>query len=226
MARRHGEQAVTRWLLLAGGVAGPFFVVVAVAQMLVRDGFDVWRHPVSLLANGDGGWIQVSNFIITGLLMLTFAVGVRRHLASGIGSLWSPILFAVCGVGLIIGGLFPADPALGFPGGAPAGIPESMSAAGVIHAVAPPLAFTALVVALVITARRLWRDGHGALAIVTGIGAGATFLLSLPVWPTIASIFAAIIVGFGIVTILSYLMMHTAQPASVPQPLRSRERTT
>ena len=40
----------TRILLIAGAVAGPIFAAVATAQVLLRDGFDLRRHPLSQLA--------------------------------------------------------------------------------------------------------------------------------------------------------------------------------
>ena len=33
------------------------------AQGLVRDGYDFTRHPMSLLALGEGGWVQIANFV-------------------------------------------------------------------------------------------------------------------------------------------------------------------
>ena len=42
----------TRILLIAGAVAGPLFAVLATGQVLLRDGFDLRRHPLSLLATG------------------------------------------------------------------------------------------------------------------------------------------------------------------------------
>lgn len=114
---------VTRTLLGAGVVAGPLFVTTVAVQTLTRDGFDLRRHPLSMLALGDHGWIQVINFIAAGGLSLIFAVGVARRLQDGPGSTWAPRLLALFGVGLVIGGIFKADPALGFPAGAPEGIP-------------------------------------------------------------------------------------------------------
>ena len=45
-------------LLRWGVVAGPFYLTVALAQALLRDGFDLSRHSLSMLANGPGGWVQ------------------------------------------------------------------------------------------------------------------------------------------------------------------------
>ena len=71
---------VTKSLLGYGIVAGPCYVVVSLAQALTRHGFDLGRHEWSLLANGDNGWIQVANLIVTGLMVIAFAIGLRRAL--------------------------------------------------------------------------------------------------------------------------------------------------
>ena len=73
----------TAALLAAGVVAGPLYVGVSLAQALTRPGFDLTRHPWSALANGDLGWIQVTNLIVTGVLVIAFAVGLRRVLTEG-----------------------------------------------------------------------------------------------------------------------------------------------
>ena len=55
-----------------------------------RDGFDLARHPLSLLSLGDLGWIQIANFVLSGLLFLACAAGMRRVMVEGKGpSSWS-----------------------------------------------------------------------------------------------------------------------------------------
>jgi len=203
---------MTRALLIAGAAAGPLFVTVAIVQMLFRRGFDFWRHPVSLLSNGELGAVQIANFIVTGILFIVFARGVRQHLAAGAARTWAPIMFAVCGAGLILGGVFSADPALGFPVGAPEGRPETLTLAGTIHAFAPTIGFTGLVIALAVLAGRLWNDGARQLALATGAVSVATLVLSLPVWPSIATIFVAISLGFAWTTVLALRFARTPSP--------------
>ena len=53
------------------------------AQALTRPGFDLSRHPWSALANGDLGWIQMVNLVLTGILVIAFSVGLGRVLATG-----------------------------------------------------------------------------------------------------------------------------------------------
>ena len=48
----------TRALLCCGVLAGPIYIVVGLVQALTREGFDLTRHDLSLLANGRLGWIQ------------------------------------------------------------------------------------------------------------------------------------------------------------------------
>ena len=91
---------VTRSLLGWGVIAEPCYVITSVAQGLLREGFDFSRHQWSLLANGDHGWLQVTNFVLTGLMLVAFAVGLGRALDGGVagrrgsqsssGSAWWP----------------------------------------------------------------------------------------------------------------------------------------
>ncbi|MDF5754483.1 DUF998 domain-containing protein [Spongiactinospora sp. TRM90649] len=104
-----------RWLL-ACGVAGPvLFVVAFLVEGATRADYDPLRHPVSALALGDLGWTQVTNFVVTGLLVLALAAGLRGH------GLWPPLLLALVGLGLIGAGIFPTDPVGDYPPGVPAG---------------------------------------------------------------------------------------------------------
>src|SRR6478736_886385 len=158
-----------RLLLSAGVLAGPMFVVTAGAQAATRAGFDLSHQPLSLLSLGDLGWIQIGNFIAAGLLSLAFAVGVGRAWVSGPASRWAPRLLAVFGLGLIIGGAFVPDAALGYPIGTPDGYPSSLSWHGMLHAVAPPLAFLALVAACLVVARRFSAESRCVAAVGTRI---------------------------------------------------------
>jgi hypothetical membrane protein len=150
-----------------------------------------------MLALGEHGWIQVINFIVAGVLSLIFAVGVARRLPDGPGSTWAPRLLALFGAGLVIGGIFKADPALGFPAGAPEGYPEQLSVHGTIHAFAPPIAFLSVIAACLVIARRLAAEGLRRAAVLTRVVAVACFLLSVPVGPGASvRLFAAVTLAF------------------------------
>jgi Protein of unknown function (DUF998) len=147
-------------LLTTGIIAGPFFIVVSLLQAFTREGFDMVRHPASLLSLGDWGWIQIANFVLTGLLFIALGIGLREVLTSGVGSRWASILFIIVGVAMIGGGVFLADPSLGFPPGAPEGVPKENSWHALVHGFAPIFGFLALIAALFILARRFGSQGQ------------------------------------------------------------------
>jgi hypothetical protein len=165
------EQRVTRSLLGYGVLAGPFYVVASLAQALIRDGFDLRRHEWSLLANGDFGWVQVANLVLTGLMTVAFAIGVGRAVPTGRGARWAPRLLAAYGVSLVAAGAFREDPALGFPSGTPQGAGE-ISWHGILHFVAGGLGFACLALACLALARRyavLGRRGWAAFSALTAV---------------------------------------------------------
>jgi Protein of unknown function (DUF998) len=166
---------ITRSLLGFGLLAGPFYVAIVLGQALTRTGFDLARDDASLLSNGSLGWIQIANFLVTGLMVIACAVGVRRALSGGRGAVSGPLLLALYGVGLIGAGLFAADPMNGFPPGAPAGRPESITTHGLLHIVFAGIGFLCFVGACFVLARRFaaqHRRGWTRFSIATG----ATFL--------------------------------------------------
>ncbi len=152
----------TAALLACGAVAGPLFLVVVFIQAFTRRGFSMTIHPPSLLSLGDGGWIQVANFIVCGLLFVAAGAGLRRATRAT----WGPILIACVGAGMVIGGLFSADPGLGFPAGAPAGQPTTMTWHAMLHLTGFGIGYSALVAACFVYARRYWYS-----AIVGGVTA-------------------------------------------------------
>jgi len=158
-------------LLVCGLAAGPVYLTVGLAQVLTRDGFDVRRHALSLLSNGELGWIQIANFLVTGLLVLAGAAGVRRALHPGRGGTWGPLLLAVYGVGLIGAGVFVADPGRGFPPGTPE-VVRGMSRSGLLHFVFGGIGFYALIAACFVFARRFAgqrRPAWTAYSVFTGV---------------------------------------------------------
>jgi hypothetical protein len=106
-------------LLGCGLVAGPLFIAASLTQAFTRKGFDLARHPISLLSLGAPGWVQIANFVVCGTLYLLGAAGMRQALDQSRGGTWGPLLIGVTGVGLIIAQSAPPIPApasrAGFP---------------------------------------------------------------------------------------------------------------
>ncbi|WP_102145452.1 DUF998 domain-containing protein [Mycobacterium hubeiense] len=167
---------ITKSLLGYGVIAGPIYVIVAAAQMATRDGFDPTRHAVSQLANGDWGWIQIANFLVVGAMTIAAAVGIRRALGRGRTPVWASGLLGAYGVGLVVAGIFRADPSDGFPPGTPSGMGE-VSWHGMVHFTVAGLAFVCLVAACFVMAACFARTGERGWAWFSRI-AGAYFGLS------------------------------------------------
>jgi hypothetical protein len=158
------DAAATRRLLACGAVAGPLFVVTVLAQAGTRSGFSLTHDAASLLDDGPWGWVQSANFIVTGLLLIAAAAGLRRVLRDGRGSRWAPRLLAITGAGFIGGGIFHPDPSGGYPTGTPPDASAVSSWHGALHQVCGSAAFLALIVFCVILARRYRAAGQRRLA--------------------------------------------------------------
>jgi hypothetical protein len=188
---------------MCGAVAGPLFTIVAVLQAFTRAGFDLTRQQLSLLSNGDLGWIQIANFLVTGLLFVAAAVGMARVLQSGAASTWGPRLIGVFGLGLIAAAAFRADAAFGFPPGTPAGPPATISWHGGLHLAAASLGFLALIVACFAFGRRFAQQGRGLWA-AWSFATGALFLIAIGANGAMAGQ-AAANVGFTVMALLAFL---------------------
>src|SRR5262249_27887614 len=136
------------------------------------------RHPWSLLSNGHLGWIQITNFVLTGLMTVAFAVGLRRALPPGRGATWASRLIVAYGVSLVCAGVFRADPARGFPAGTPEDA-TSISWHGMLRFMLGGAGFLCMVAACLVIGRRFateGRRGWAAFSRVTGVAFLAAFV--------------------------------------------------
>lgn len=149
----------TKLSLMCGALAGPLFTLAWFLQGLNRADYDPLRHPISSLSIGASGWIQNMSFIITGLLTLALASGLRRALQSRGGSKWGVIWIAAVGVGFIGAGLFVTDPLNGYPPGTPL-MPLQPSIGGRLHRLFSAFVFFGLPGASFVLARLFARHGE------------------------------------------------------------------
>lgn len=165
------ETALTRTLLACGVVAGPLYVVLGILQMLIHPEFDPTRNDLSQMSIGPLGWIQIANFIVTGLMVVAGAAGMRRILLGQRGGTWGPLLIGIYGLGLIGAGFFSADPARGYPPGTPVDA-QVISGHGLLHFASGGIGFLALIAACFVFARRfstLKQSGWAAYSALTGV---------------------------------------------------------
>jgi hypothetical membrane protein len=218
----------TRLLLICGAVGGPLFVVAFLVEGATKDGYDPVRHPVSSLALGDGGWAQVANFVVTGLLMLAFAFGLRAALRPGPAATWGPALIMAYAIGLVGAGVFATDPVSGYPPGTAQMI--QYTAHGALHDLFSIPVFVALPAASFVLARRFRRHrrtGWAAYSVASGVLFLITFVLASLAFGQTEGLVeiggllqrTSITIGWGWLTLLAAdLLRH-------PDAIRDRERT-
>ena len=91
------------------------FIVSFFVQGLFKERYSALRYSISSLAIGHNGYVQMVSFLITGLLIFLFAVGVFYKLKSRLIGL----LFSMVAIGLIASGIFTTDPVYGYPADKP-----------------------------------------------------------------------------------------------------------
>jgi hypothetical membrane protein len=166
----------TRSLLTCAAVAAPLWAVVSLTQAATREGFDLTRHPLSALSNGSLGWLQITNFLVAGVLAVVGSVGLRRVLRGTPGGKWAPRLVLVSGIGMAAAGVFVMDPADGFPVGTPAGMPQTMTWHSYGHMAAGSITFISLIAGCYVLGRHFSRAGNRAYAIASRV-AGTALLI-------------------------------------------------
>lgn len=147
-------------LLLGCGLAGPvLFIGTFLIEGATRPGYDAWRQAVSDLGLGPGGGVQRADFIVFGLLIGLFALGLRAVLARGAAAFWAPLLQGVIALGLLLDGLVPS---------------------GTLHLLGDSLTFTAFPLCAFLLAARFvrvphWR-GWAAYSVASGLLFGAALI--------------------------------------------------
>ncbi|GAA2996769.1 DUF998 domain-containing protein [Actinokineospora diospyrosa] len=196
------RSTTTRALLTCGAVAAPLWAAVSLAQAATRAGFDLTRHPLSLLSTGDLGWLQILNFVIAGLLTVLGASGLARALSS----VWAPRLIRVNGIAMIAAGVFTMSPGNGFPLGAGPGV---LTWHDLGHMAAGSIAFISLIATCYVLARsysRAGRRAHAVLSLVAG-----TALLVGDLWAMSGGPAGSLTLAIGAITAMAWVSTVAAE---------------
>ncbi|WP_216656959.1 DUF998 domain-containing protein [Brevibacterium sp. CT2-23B] len=189
--------AVTRSMLGWGVVAGPFYIAFGLILALTRDGFDLTRHSLSLLSLGEGGWLQILNFALTGIMVIVAGWGLLR--APTDRSRGTGIAVIIAGAALVLAGVFRPDPVADFPPGAEA----TATTGGILHLVMGAALFIGLTVAALILAgtfARRGERGRAALSRILGVVVVVAFLAgaALSASPIgVGLLWLAVVAGFA-----------------------------
>ena len=169
------SDAMTRVFLVCGALAGPVFTLAWWVEGATRADYDPMRHPISSLSIGEFGWTQIANFVVTGLLTLAFAIGLRRALRFPGASTWGPLLIGAMAVGLLGAAIFVTDPLNGYPPGTP-NFSMDYTLPGRLHRLFSALVFLGLPGACFVFGRLFARWGERNWAIYSVV-TGVTFIV-------------------------------------------------
>jgi len=148
------------------------FVVQGFLRTDLRSGYNPIAQQISDLTAGPYGWVQQVNFVVFGLLLIAFAVGLHRGVRKARPWMIGPALVAWNGVELVIAGIFPLrEDAAGH-------IYDPLG----VHMVNGTIFFLSIGVVLVVMARQFARDerwrGLATYTLVTGIALLVMVLLN------------------------------------------------
>lgn len=97
-------------LLLAAGFGGVVFISVFTILGAIAPSYDPLRDTISALEFTPLGAAQRANFLVFGLLLCTFAFGLRRELGHGWTALLIPMFQLLSGIGVIGDAIFIHNP--------------------------------------------------------------------------------------------------------------------
>ncbi len=162
-------------MLAAAGIVGPvLFTVGFLAQGVLRTDFRAGYNPmaqtISALTAGPDGWVQQMNFVVLGVLVIAFAVGLYQGMQKTRASVLSPALLAWNGVELVIAGLTPLrETATGRIIGDPLGV----------HGPNSTIFFGCIGIVLVVVAWQLARDASWRNLAPYTLGSGIVLVVLL-----------------------------------------------
>lgn len=142
-----GQRRLAAW----AGIIGPvYFVAIFTIEGWLRPGYEPLKMYVSALSLGSRGWIQMANFIILGLLLLVFTLGVVAEFRDGKASRGGPILLGIVGLLFVISGPLVMDPT-----GTPL---DQVTIHGTIHGLAGGIIFILMPISCFVFLRRFRLD--------------------------------------------------------------------
>lgn len=214
------DNSKTKVLLLCGPIGCIFFVILFLIEGATRPGYNPFRYPISSLSIGGLGWMQVTNFIITGILLFACAIGLRGALKNSIGKLMGPLMIGLVAIGLIGAGIFTTDPVFGYPEGQPLKLAQ-YSIHGRLHDFFSIFVFACLPVACFIFCRRfrsMGKTGWAIYSALTGLAMPVSFVLAgmgfmqNPILVNFAGVFQrlCIIIGWTWITFIAVHLLRTS----------------
>jgi hypothetical membrane protein len=132
---------------IAGILGSAMFVTVFAIEGALRPGYRPLSTYVSALSIGPRGWVQITNFIVSGTLLLVFARGLAIKFKKEKTSQASAVLVAIIASGILFSGPFVMDP-MDTP-------PAQASVHGLVHSILGGIVFLLMPISCMVLYRRL-----------------------------------------------------------------------
>ena len=204
--------------IVVAGLA--IFAVAVVALHVLQPALSPSNEAVSYYVHGNHGWLLTIGLIALGIASLTLTAALRRA-TGGSGARAGRWLLGIWSVGVLLGGVFPADPAGNWS--APPTLP------GMIHGNAAMVAFLALPVAALFLARSFRHDPRwkrsarllSVLAVATALSLVVFYASLLPVFirpgpPILLGLSERILLGIYVAWLAAVAINLPASPGSSP----------
>lgn len=160
------QSLALRLSIWAGSIGPILFVLVFSLDSFLKPDYSAMSQPISYLEVGVNGWIQSTNFIGLGLLLILFALGFFQRM----GRLIDRQSLLVSTILLLLAGLAFANDGVFIPA-APTESPNAMHA--VLHTIGFEVIFFSLCIAYLIIGWQLRKtagwSGYGWYSIITGL---------------------------------------------------------
>lgn len=157
---------------MAGITAPLLFGLLVFVAGLLRPGYDHVADYISELGAGPNAWIMNADFMLTGLMLVAFALGLAKALRTGRSARIGPILVGIFGSGVFAAGIFSCDPGCPSSGG---------SLSQQMHDLVSVTAFVAIMIAPIIVSGAMKQDqswqSYRSYSLATGIAAIVFFVL-------------------------------------------------
>lgn len=203
--QRYQRSIITKLFLVCGAIGPVLFVLIFLIEGRARMDYDPILYPVSSLSIGESGWIQTTNFIVAGILLLMFSIGLRQIFNFPEKKFKGSLLIMLVGIGLIGAGICYTDPVYGYPTDKPL-ILTQFTIRGHLHDVFSLLVYICLPAACFVFRRQFIKTGKNGWAdysAISGIIVILTFVLAaigfkqIPGLVDYAGLFQRLCIGTG-----------------------------
>ena len=164
-------------LAIWAGIIGPaLFVTVFTLEGALRPGYNALSTYVSALSLGPRGWIQMTNFVVFGVLLLAFTRAVAAEFRDGKASRGGLILLTIIGFCYLLSGPFIMDPT---------GTPLNQTTIhGTLHGILGAIVFLLMPISCFVYLRRFrtdpkWQSFQWWTLVLGSISAIGTLLLTI-----------------------------------------------